>query len=1169
MWLITGKIQTLAIFLMTPLSSAIILGEKKIASSPMSAQAAFNAKKAQQAPHNISLSLTSRFVEDVVNATDKFLNINNLTVTVAAVCDIYNLPDWNNADDPLKACDKRRIHKDKGTSLKPPFQESGVLCEVTVGVATNYGSSSEALRSFITANEIWEFIPSSDSRTCDFNCDCNGCWDEALCQWMKDRNMTRDQFIGKGGGLTGEGILCKNPKKRWEHLVSGDHRICNGYPDCLNGLDEESCPIVHVKVDSLEANITREEMKQKRGAHTKGGIVCKDIDRNWIAIVDKDPRNCNGINDCFSRMPVSLDEENCDIFQVKTETRYFNLTPTERHGPRKGTFTDEGLVCENQGGAWIFLRFSEPERCDGLFLCKGDLDEANCTDLLGKVPVLIALGILVVCLLAHMLREAHYQYTGGSTNELAKQFSQRMRTPLDEAVDTIIEAAQIKGREIDGGTVPDDPDEGVDKDKLEADFSQVHAAEAGSKLLIGAGFTFLLCPHARHWLANFILEQEEKIHENNQEELLTCLRKKAASNSGTTDFLDSIQPPGKPTKANLKAKAKMAVIVDALLEASQQDESSFHGTMAKSAKSTLFRGFWPLLKTTAYLMDYIKDGCLFAYLLQRFKFVLASCSFLRGLIVFHGVSVVTSGIIVGLAIQDSKTIVNLDGIQSVYIVWLLRLFFFICTPLMPLAIIFMAISLTGEKKRLEATVRKVKDTSASMIWQSYDVIDVQKKKVMTLFSYMKTIEANTEASPQLFSLIVFIIASVMLPTESGLTFGLDDSVLTWPFLILSLIQSYSSIIISILSAVNIEKSGGLSLKNKIFLGLSISLQLLARLLLMVPIAILTLRGGFGVIEEEDEITADLMDIRRKRSIGPSTRQTGAPLSPTTASLLLILPLVIHWMFLILLYARLHIVTFWSLSLKDKVLHLLSNTMVTLPVRKTQEGSQVHKGRETFWSLVLVGINLLATALITSALINKNIFTWYDSRVDEEGLEASWKMPKISDDGRFEGLKADKGLCDWLFQFVAWRRKRSTDTLTKADLFDLCGYPYTPTDSIPETDPFDLRTANRRKRSTDALTRIFLENMDASGVKYYKPRFLYAFGLPSLLCHVVGSILLLLQYKLVHPWRQLGREREGNRWGKLGGTKRGVDEEMSHWRSSDKVCYENMWKKMILLTLSQI
>ena len=98
-----------------------------------------------------------------------------------------------------------------------------------------------------------------------------------------------------------------------------------------------------------------------------------------------------------------------------------------------------------------------------------------------------------------------------------------------------------------------------------------------------------------------------------------------------------------------------------------------------------------------------------------------------------------------------------------------------------------------------------------------------------------------------------------------------------------------------------------------------------------------------------------------------------------------------------------------------------------------------------------------------------------------------------------------------------------------------------------------------------LTRIFLESSEESSKlhkvhtleSYYKPRFLFAFGLPSLLCHLVGSFLLLLQYKLVHPWRQLGREREANLWGKLGGAKQGVDEEMSHWRRSDAVSYEEL------------
>ena len=234
----------------------------------------------------------------------------------------------------------------------------------------------------------------------------------------------------------------------------------------LWGLDEDwfkTCSGVRVKVNSLpEVNITTIE-ELNRGTRTKGGIVCRDyFEEKWMEIHENDPRICDRINDCLSDLPVSLDEENCDILPIKvrhfnlensilracgtypggqnqSETdnynqcrenltfslapRHFNLTSTERNG--KGSFREEGVVCKDVFGSWILIGFSEPERCDGLFLCESGLDEANCTDLLGKVPILIALGIFVVCLLAHMLRVAHYQYMGISTEYFGKQFSKK------------------------------------------------------------------------------------------------------------------------------------------------------------------------------------------------------------------------------------------------------------------------------------------------------------------------------------------------------------------------------------------------------------------------------------------------------------------------------------------------------------------------------------------------------------------------------------------------------------------------------------------------------------------------------------------------------------------------------------------------------------------------
>ena len=97
---------------------------------------------------------------------------------------------------------------------------------------------------------------------------------------------------------------------------------------------------------------------------------------------------------------------------------------------------------------------------------------------------------------------------------------------------------------------------------------------------------------------------------------------------------------------------------------------------------------------------------------------------------------------------------------------------------------------------------------------------------------------------------------------------------------------------------------------------------------------------------------------------------------------------------------------------------------------------------------------------------------------------------------------------------------------------------------------------RTKRSTDDIKRLLFESSTGFGeVPYIIPKFFLCFGLPSLICHLAGSVFLLLQYKLVHPWRQLGKKREANVWGKLGGTKRGLDVEMSPWKSGDAVSKE--------------
>ena len=222
-------------------------------------------------------------------------------------------------------------------------------------------------------------------------------------------------------------------------------------------------------------------------------------------------------------------------------------------------------------------------------------------------------------------------------------------------------------------------------------------------------------------------------------------------------------------------------------------------------------------------------------------FIHDQCIILRGLIVFHGATIVTSSIIMGLSIQLSNDIIRLDRIKSFFCASFLRLLFFICTPLMPIAIIFQAVSLSVKKKIMVSNwIQETGNTSVSRIWRSFNLLEISKRKVMVAYSDLKSIEASTEAVPQLFVLIVFIVASILFPEKSGLGLLKNDSWYEYTFLGLSLLSTYATIIFSILTSMKIRKKSHLGLTSRILLGLSFSLQLIARLLLLVPVAILAL-----------------------------------------------------------------------------------------------------------------------------------------------------------------------------------------------------------------------------------------------------------------------------------------------------------------------------------------
>merc|ERR1719266_1888025 len=106
---------------------------------------------------------------------------------------------------------------------------------------------------------------------------------------------------------------------------------------------------------------------------------------------------------------------------------------------------------------------------------------------------------------------------------------------------------------------------------------------------------------------------------------------------------------------------------------------------------------------------------------------------------------------------------------------------------------------------------------------------------MKALADMKMVDVSTEAVPQIFILIVLIMYSSLPGSCVGLWEG--DDPLTIIFLVFSVLQTYTTIILSTITSINIRKGSQLDVKSKIVLGLSLSCQLMARLWIMVIITI--------------------------------------------------------------------------------------------------------------------------------------------------------------------------------------------------------------------------------------------------------------------------------------------------------------------------------------------
>ena len=186
----------------------------------------------------------------------------------------------------------------------------------------------------------------------------------------------------------------------------------------------------------------------------------------------------------------------------------------------------------------------------------------------------------------------------------------------------------------------------------EASYKIVHDRCGGLDLLIGAAFTFPLQPIARHKLAVAIQKEEEN---RNGDKWQTCIRRKAGSTKAAFVFLDSFNPTGCHKILTFGADEMLRWLSDS----TAQEPDSWYKLIWNKTKAKAVFGFLPFLKTTSFVFDYVKDIFLFLYIFSKQAFI--ASKFIKGLINFHGLTILASGILMGFAIQFDNAVVNLES----------------------------------------------------------------------------------------------------------------------------------------------------------------------------------------------------------------------------------------------------------------------------------------------------------------------------------------------------------------------------------------------------------------------------------------------------------------------------------------------------------------------------
>ena len=467
------------------------------------------------------------------------------------------------------------------------------------------------------------------------------------------------------------------------------------------------------------------------------------------------------------------------------------------------------------------------------------------------------------------------------------------------------------------------------------DFCELHRQPTSMYVMVQTGFTFLTHPVDRHILANVLWAGEMKIHKDNKSEMLLCLRQNCGSNAAVKAYLDFIPefPELKwysliPQHWELYEAANVSkrnyleyfggqMTLQAMNDANGNKENieviPAHGPQTTDSSfldqtKNLFRNVGKLIKKLfgnftsqvyIYIYEMVNDILLWLYLRDRIPF-LQGLNFIIGLIWFQFSTIFLAHSIMGIYIvfkvmySDSEQILPKPESKGKRVC--LYILLFLTAPFVPCA---LAIRVQGFRERREKLVKKEQEVKgeesvqkkiSSRTWLKAHELDNKIEVIEAAIATFHFIAATFNTIPELMMLLIFLGTQ----NDGEVVVIQDNEYLFW----INTCTGMFSTLYALVGATSLQKRGQLDLGQKMTLLFSYFFQVLSRLSLLVGTSLYT------------------MD-----HIGPSS---------TYHLLFLLVPILIHWL-LVGLINHFWIEHFKKLSLPDRIIHILSNTFIAVPL----------------------------------------------------------------------------------------------------------------------------------------------------------------------------------------------------------------------------------------------